>query len=306
MSEKRREALYEGVLEIGDAKIPCAVLDDGTRVVTQREMLTALGRSPRPKGRESRAVDELPPFLATKSLQPFIDEDLRQSTKPIEFKPLKGDASRRTVGYQADALPKICEAMLKARDAGALHATQEELAKKAEILMRGLAHVGIIALIDEATGFQEIRDRLALQAILEKYLTDEWAKWTKTFPDEFYIEMFRLRDIPYPPPGKHKNWRPSYVGHWTNDIVYSRLAPGVLKELKRLNPRLPSGRRRRTFHQHLTREFGSPELRDHLARVIFLMKACTDWDDFKRRLNRAAQKYGDTIPLDLGETDERT
>lgn len=301
MSEKEskiRQAMYEGVLEIGDAEIPCAVLEDGTRVLTQTEMLVALGRSPRPKGKESRAVDELPPFLATKSLQPFIDDTLRESTKPIEFKPLKGSS---TMGYQATILPKICEVMLQARDAKALHSAQIPLAKKAEILMRGLAHVGIIALIDEATGFQEIRDRVALQAILEKYLTDEWAKWTKTFPDEYYIELFRLKNIPYPPPGKHKNWRPSYVGHWTNDVVYHRLAPGILKELRRLNPRTEKGHRKGAFHQYLTRDIGHPALREHLSNVIFLMKGCRNWEDFKRRLESAAPKQGDTIPLPLDD-----
>lgn len=205
------------------------------------------------------------------------------------------------MGYQATALPKICEVMLQARDAQALHVTQIPLAKKAEILMRGLAHVGIIALVDEATGFQEIRDRLALQAILDKYLTDEWAKWTKTFPDEFYIELFRLKNTPYPPPGKHKNWRPSYVGHWTNYVVYHRLAPGVLKELRRLNPRTEKGHRKRTFHQYLTRDVGHPALREHLSNVIFLMKGCRNWEDFKRRLESASPKQGDTIPLPLDD-----
>jgi hypothetical protein len=42
-----------------------------------------------------------------------------------------------------------------------------------ELVHRGLARVGIVALVDEATGYQEIRDRLALQAILDKYVTDE-------------------------------------------------------------------------------------------------------------------------------------
>jgi len=293
-----REALFEGELNIGDAKIPCAVLDDGTRVLTQTEMLVALGRSPRPKGKGSRAVDELPPFLATRSLQPFIDDDLRESTKPIEFKPIKGSA---TLGYQATLLPKICEAMLQARDAGALHSTQEPLAKQAEILMRGLAHVGIVALVDEATGYQEVRDRIALQEILDKYLTDEYAKWSKVFPDEFYRQLFRLRGVPYPPPGKHKHWRPSYVGHWTNDIVYSRLAPGVLNKLRELNPKTEKGYRKRKHHQHMTRDYGDPALKEHLANVIFLMRTCKDWDDFKRRLERAAPKLGDTIPLPLDD-----
>jgi len=297
--KKTPEAQYEGILHIGDAEIPCAVLDDGTRVLTQTEILKALGRSQRPKSKGSRAVDELPPFLATKSLQPFIDEDLRESTKPVEFRPLRGDEDSRKTGYRAHALPKICEAMLQARDAGALHSTQIPLARQAEILMRGLAHVGIVALVDEATGYQEVRDRIALQEILDKYLTDEWAQWTKTFPDEFYIHLFRLKGIPYPPPGKHKNWRPSFVGHWTNDVVYSRLAPGVLKKLKELNPRTEKGRRKRTHHQHLTRDYGHPALREHLGNVIFLMRGCRNWDDFKRRLESAAPKHGDTIPLPL-------
>jgi len=94
-----------------------------------------------------------------------------------------------------------------ADDAGVLLPTQKHIAQKCKILLRGFATVGIIALVDEATGFQEVRDRIALQKILDKFITDEWAKWTKTFPDEFYKELFRLKDIPYPPTSMK---RPSY------------------------------------------------------------------------------------------------
>jgi len=299
--KKIPEALFEGELKIGNASIPCAVLEDGTRVLTQAGMLQALGRSPRAAGK-SGVVEQLPPFLAPKNLKPFIDEDLRRSSVPILFKPLKGGGRKGAAyGYQAELLPKVCEVMLRARDAGVLQPQQMRLAVQADILMRGLAHVGIVALVDEATGYQEVRDRIALQKILDKYVTDEWAKWTKVFPDEFYRQLFRLRGIPYPPPGKHKNWRPSYVGHWTNDIVYSRLAPGVLKKLRELNPRTETGRRKRTHHQHMTRDYGDPALKEHLANVIFLMRTCSDWNDFKRRLNRAAPKMGDTMPLPLDD-----
>ena len=158
--------------------------------------------------------------------------------------------------------------------------------------------MGVIALVDEATGYQEVRDRLALQAILDKYITDEWAKWTKTFPDEFYHQLFSLHNIDYP--GTNMK-RPSYVGHWTNDVVYSRLAPGVLSELRNRNPRLPSGARARKHFQYLTKDIGHPALKEHLMNVIFLMRSCSTWDDFKRRLNRASPKYGETIDLDLAD-----
>ena len=221
---------------------------------------------------------------------------MRLST-PIEYQPLHG--GRTAHGYEATLLPGICYVLLDAKKDGALKANQQHLADAADILVRGFAHGGIIALVDEATGYQEIRDRIALQKILDKYLTDDWAKWTRTFPDEFYIELFRLKGIPYPPPGKHKNWRPSYVGHWTNDIVYDRLAPGVKKELKRLNPRTERGYRKRKHFQHLTPDYGTPALREHLSNVIFLMRGCKNYQDFDRRLERAAQKHGDTIPLPL-------
>jgi len=91
------------------------------------------------------------------------------------------------------------------------------------------------------------------------------------------------------------------VGHWTNDVVYSRLAPGVLNKLKEINPRTEKGYRKRRHHQYMIRDYGHPALKEHLANVIFLMRGCRDWQDFKRRLEAAAPKHGDTIPLPLDD-----
>lgn len=280
-------------LEIGGLKIQAYVLEDGTRVLAQGQMIQALGMSSGGAGRQGG--DRLAKFAGGERLKPFVEGLLLERIeKPILFIPPQGG---RAYGYEATILADLCEAVLAARDARVLQPQQMHIAKQCEILVRGFARVGIIALVDEVTGYQEVRDRLALQAILERYLTDEWAKWTKTFPDEYYQELFRLRGVPYPPPGKHKNWRPSYVGHWTNDIVYDRLAPGVKKELKKLNPRTESGRRKRKHFQYLTQDYGTPALRQHLSNVIFLMKGCRDWADFKRRLEAAAPRQGDTLPL---------
>lgn len=201
------------------------------------------------------------------------------------------------VGYDAELLPAVCDVWLKARQAGALQNQQLEKAQQAEILMRGLAHIGVVALVDEATGYQDIRDRVALQAILNKYLKDEWSKWTKRFPNDFYKELFRLKGVDFP---AASNQKPSYVGHWTNDIVYSRLTPGLVKRLKELNPRTERGHRARKHHQHFTDDIGVPELQQHLSNVIFLMKTCNSWDEFKNRLDLAAPKQGETMSLPLG------
>ncbi|MFH2035151.1 MAG: P63C domain-containing protein [Candidatus Zixiibacteriota bacterium] len=305
MSEKIPKAEYQGELKIGEMTLTCAVLDDlKTRVLSDRSVALALKR----KGggafwrRKKDGEIMLPEYLSAKNLEPFIDEELRAKLlTPITYVAKNGVEAN---GIPAELLPEICDIWLKAQDKGAITETQGVTAKQAQIIIRGLAHVGIIALVDEATGYQELRDRLALQTILDKYITDEWAKWTKTFPDEYYIHLFRLKGMPYPPAPSVK--KPSFVGHWTNDIVYSRLAPGVLKTLKEKNPRLSSGSRRVKQFQLLTRDFGHPKLKEHLQNVIFLMRGCTKWADFKRMLERASPKYGDSFPIGLDDisTDE--
>jgi hypothetical protein len=120
---------------------------------------------------------------------------------------------------------------------------------------------GIIALIDEVTGYQEIRDREALQQILDKYLRKEYAAWAKRFPDDFYREMFRLRGWQWR--GMKVN-RPSVVGRYTKDLVYSRLAPGIPEELERHNPKDDKGNRKSKHHQWLTEDIGHPALAQHL------------------------------------------
>jgi hypothetical protein len=162
--------------------------------------------------------------------------------------------------------------------------------------MRGLAHIGIIALVDEATGYQEVRDRLALQAILDKYLAKEFAAWAKRFPDEFYYQMFRLKNWQWK--GMKVN-RPSVVGHYTNDIVYQRLAPGILEELQGRNPPDEKGHRRAKHHQWLTIDIGHPALAQHLHAVIALMRASSTWDQFQRSLQRAFPKKNETGYLEF-------
>ena len=163
--------------------------------------------------------------------------------------------------------------------------------------MRGFATVGIIALVDEATGYQRIREERALATILEKFIAEEFQPWTKKFPYEFYEQIFRLKGWSGPDGTK----RPSVIGHYTNDIVYDRLAPGVLDELRKLTPRLPSGRRRNKFFQWFTPDVSHPKLKEHLIGVIALMRAAPNWDGFKRSLVRAFPKRNEQISLALDD-----
>jgi hypothetical protein len=292
-----------GHLQIAGSDIECAVLQDGTRVLSQRAFTKALSA---PSGgaafkrRAEEGVANLPIFLAYERLKPFISDELAASLiSPIEFIPKHG--GRSALGVKAELVPDVCDVWLKARDAGVLTERQKSISSKADILMRGLAHVGIAALVDEATDYQPIRDKEALQKILDKYLRKEFAVWAKRFPDEFYREMFRLRGWQWR--GMRVN-RPSVVGKYTNDLVYQRLAPGILEKLQELNPKDDKGNREGKHHSLLTDDFGVPALQQHLYATQKFMEASATWENFYRLMQRAFPKLNSNMVLNFPEPEE--
>jgi hypothetical protein len=286
-------------LRIGNVEIECYVLDDGTRVLTQASFLRALGRHPKANVRREGGGEPLPAILQGKAINEFISEEVREKSRPITFQPVSGG---RASGYNAELLPAVCEIYLQARDAGKLpkNGQLDHVVARAEILIRGLARVGIIALVDEATGYQEIRAKRALAEILEAYIAKELRPWVQTFPDDFYREIFRLRGLDYP---RATVKRPQYFGVITNDIVYRRLAPGVLEELKRVQIKDDNGRPKHKLFQRLTANTGYPKLREHLGSVVTLMKLSKDWQDFHHKLEIIHPRIGDTMPLPFVQDD---
>jgi len=278
-------ASHEGTMRLGNTEISCAVLEGGQRLITQSGFMVALGRARQAKGRKYYDGDvNLPAFLTAKNLKPFVDKGLSVTSSQVEFITLKG---QKAYGYSAELLPKVCDVFLDAESAGVLAHNQKHIAEKVKILVRGLAHVGVVALVDEATGFQAERDRDALAKILEAFVAKELRKWVKTFPPEYYQEMCRLKNVEYPPPTKNF---PQYFGTLTNGIVYDRIAPGLKHALQQKNPSDGKGNRKHRHHQHLTKAAGHPALREHLSAVTALMKASSDWEGFKELLDRALPK----------------
>jgi hypothetical protein len=120
--------------------------------------------------------------------------------------------------------------------------------------------------------------------------------WVKTFPDEYYAQLFRLRGLQYP---KDTVKRPQYFGILTNDVVYKRLAPGVLTELKKVIPKTESGRRKAALSQGLTRNVGYPKLREHLGATVAFMKISRDYLDFIDKMDTHYPRFGEQYSLDF-------
>ena len=298
-------AEYTGKLKLGELEIPCAVLPDGRRVLSQRGVQAALGRKYGGKDfkeQEGGADDgggRLPFYLAANALKPFINNELAVvASAPILYRHGKGGGVGQ--GVDAALLPKICDVWLKAREAGGLNKNQLAVAQRAELLMRGLAHVGIIALVDEATGFQRDRERDALAKILEAFVAKELQPYVKTFPPEYYEHLFRLYDLKYPP-AVNKSWRPSFFGKITNEVVYARIAPGLLPELKKAASK---AERKSKLHRWLTQDIGHPKLKEHLASLVAILKLSRTPQDFMRNVNTVHPRYGSTGELALDDTSE--
>ena len=275
----------ERPLSIGEVEIQAYVLEDETRVLSQRGLQLAIGMS---RSGGTGGAHRIARFIEGFERKGLEVSDLSARMQLIEFQPPTG---RTAYGYQATLLVDLCNLILKARDAGVLFPSQMHIAERAEVLIRALAGVAIIALVDEATGYERIREERALATILEKFIAKEMRPWMQAFPYEYYHEIFRLKGWK----GPHGVKRPSVLGHYTNDFVYKRLAPGLLEELRKVNPTTPSGGRSYRHHQWFTADFGHPKLREHLIGVTALMRAAPNWNAFKRMLDRAYPKWNESL-----------
>lgn len=298
------KATHSGLLDLAGHPIACVVLDDGRRIISTGSFIQAIGRTGKmrtatmPAESEAGSSFKAPPFLLADNLKPFVDKHLDAPTAaPIAYLSSRGTVA---YGYEAKLLPVVCRIYLDARRAKALTSKQRHVAEACEILLTALANVGIDALVDEATGFQYDRTRDALQKLLEQYVSRELARWERTFEVDFYRHIYRLKGWPFDP---SSNKRTPYVAKLTIDLVYDRIHPELLKELKQV--RSEGNKPGSKLHQWLTTgpNGGHPRLKQHLEGVIALMSVAPSWWQFEIWVDKRYPKYNDTPRLPFPEDD---
>ena len=280
---------HAGQIRIDQLAIDCAVLDNGARVLSTR----GLGRVFGSRMTGTNGALKVPPFIASNAFIPFISEELMvRLTRPIIYRPKQ--AGRTAFGYEATLLLDICNVLLDARERGVLVRRQQlEYAAIAQVLVRAFAKVGIIALVDEATGYQADRARDELQTLLRAYVAEELMPWVKRFPNEFFRQVYRIQGWKYTE-GVTKS--PRYVGKVINRYIYGALPAPVLDELRRRNPTV-NGHRKVQHHRLLTDDVGHPQLASQVAIVTALMRASKGKDEFDRLFRAACPKVGEQTDL---------
>lgn len=201
-------------------------------------------------------------------MQPYISAELITTlSESITYKATNGTEA---IGVRAEVLPEICDVWIKSHQKGAVPPTSQEVAEKAYLLLKGFANVGIIALVDEATGYQYERERDELQKILKAYISPELLPWQQRFPNDFYVQLFRLNGWDYTTKGINK--RPGVIGKWTKILVYEQLPKGVLQELEKTTPKNEAGKYKAKLHQSLAEDVGNPHLGAQITQIITLFK----------------------------------
>lgn len=185
----------------------------------------------------------------------MADTELLENSKPVMFIDLNGNQS---IGYKAELLPQVAFLFSDALSKGLLKPNQLHIGEQSRILVKAFLKTSIIALVDEATGYQYEREKDELQKILKAYISEELLPWQKRFPDVYYKELFRLNGWDFTVNGIKR--RPGVIGKWTNTLVYEQLPKGILEELKNKTPKSEAGNKVARYHQLLTLDVGEPNL----------------------------------------------
>ncbi len=242
--------------------------------------------------------------MSRKGINSVLSDKLRKMIKePISFYTLRGELAD---GYQAETLIEVCDALIEAKNQNKLAPSQAFLAIQAEIIFRSAAKIGIVALVDEATGYQD-KTRDEYRRLFDQFVRQEFTQWEKEFPDKFFDMIYRLYGLKREAPDSSRH--PQFFGHFIRKYVYYALANSngaILEQLEERNPVVyDSGGRKRKFFQYLTEEVGVPAFRQHLWQVVGIGESVRDRIHFERSFYRAfphaiPKKHADQ--LDFFET----
>jgi hypothetical protein len=263
-------AKHRGVMTLGDTPIDVYVLDTGDRVLSMRGAVKAM------TGQDAGNLVE---YLSVQSLKGFIDIDLVLVETKDFFIP---GTQFRGKGITAEQFEAILTGYVRALGAKALSTDrQREIATACAILSTTFLKIGIIAQIDEATGYQYERAADALQVKLQAYIAEELRDWEKTFPDELWEQFGRLTKWQGP-----LHSRPKWWGHLVNELIYEALDPDIAKYLKNNKPKPFHGQ---NYHQWLSEDVGLKALIPHIYKIIGMAEKCADMRELR---DSVAAKYG--------------
>lgn len=288
------KASHQGKLPIGDVEIEVYNLFDKRRLIAKAAMAKALNL-------KSEGGSAFLRTMTRKGVRSAISDSLWEKIEnPIFFKMVDTDLDGPGAvadGYEATTLIEVCDALIQARNDGRLASSQDFLARQAEIIIRSSAKMGIIYLVDTATGYIDVAKREEYLKQWNEFVRSEFRAWEKEFPDQFADMIYKIYGLKRKSVASFKH--PQFFGWFTRKYIYHPLANSrgaILDLLDEANPVVyAGGGRKYKLHQFLTNEVGVNALRQHLWQTIGIGNAARDKTDFERSFYRA---FPEAIPKD--------
>ncbi|RUT61752.1 hypothetical protein C1143_09540 [Clostridium botulinum] len=268
---KTSKVIKSGVLEIFN-DLPCYVLSDGQRVFRLSNLTKALRDKEHGKFGNYLAASNIVKYLPER-LRPLTDENHDRTPQGVMEFEFDGKIEK---GYNSEDFMDVCSAFVTANlNNEKLSEAQQEIVKNANKFILATAKIGIVALIDEATGYQAERNSKELQLKMKYFLTeDEIAKeWERTFPNELWYEFGRLTNWK----GSLKK-RPKYWGKLVNALIYDLLDKDIAEYLRK--NKVPKYNKHIKYFQWFN-EYGTKELTQHIWQIIGMAKLCKNMDELK-------------------------
>lgn len=193
----------------------------------------------------------------------------------------KAPSSGRAVqGIEVVKIAEYAATIVDQKLDGVLHHSRERFVERARQIEKNLTKLALIALVDEATGYQTARQPDALRELMRAYMLDEPMGWERAIPEGLYVLAARLYGYVYREGQKEK---PAFLRSWTWRYVYAFLPPEVREEIQRVNhdPHLHGTK----HHQHLTPVIREV-LRLHANALVDVLVQSFNPADFKMRFER--------------------
>ncbi|WP_165220082.1 P63C domain-containing protein [Affinirhizobium pseudoryzae] len=275
-------------LKLGENTIECYVLQDRRRVLMAADVQRAIGLAD--GGSMVAGTTRLSLFASGDRVSKFLSAEARAAfAEPIKIKKPNGT---EVLALEAELFPELCQAVVDAARYGVLQEQQLFIAHQCEVILSSLQRIGIIALVDEVTGFQKYRQEDELQKILEAYVLAEHRPWVRAVPSDFFKELFRVFGWKY----VNSTKGPRYAGKLVRLLIYKNLPKPVLPRLDEMNPADANWQRKHRHHQLLTDNIGLEHFKSQLVGVMALLRASSNKAEFFRLYNRA---YGGQLEMDI-------
>lgn len=286
------QATHQGPLRIGAVEVDAYRLDDGRRMLSKAAMASALGL-------KSKGGNAFLRSMTRPVVREFMSEDLwGLIDKPEHFRRMPTDSGPQGQvidGYEGAVLIDACSALIDAGRSGKLVERQLFLAMNAEIIVRSAAKLGIVGLIDEATGFVD-KGKDEYRLLFQQFIRDEWAQWEQEFPDKFADMLYKLYGYKRFDASSSKH--PRFFSKFTRKYIYHPLANSHGKILELLDEKNPvvyaNGGRRYKLFQFLNEEVGMKAIRAHLWQVVGIGNSSSGIKQFERSFYRA---FPEAVPL---------